>query len=138
PDAGLLGLARRRRRPRPVAAARADQLREGPARAPRARLAGRLSAPLPKRAGRFKAVSALELAGKALQAAEGDEALALVQSERSGMARFAGSEVHQPTLIENETVELQVVRDGRLGIATGNRTDDDGPRAPASRAAARA
>jgi len=80
-------------------------------------------------------VSALELAGKALQAAEGDEALALVQSERSGMARFAGSEVHQPTLIENETVELQVVREGRLGIASGNRTDDDGLRALAARAA---
>ena len=80
-------------------------------------------------------MSALELAGKALQAAEGDEALALVQSERSGMARFAGSEVHQPTLIENETVELQVVREGRLGIASGNRTDDDGLRALAARAA---
>ena len=80
-------------------------------------------------------MSALELAGKALQAVEGDEALALVQTERSGMARFAGSEVHQPTLIENETVELQVVRDGRLGIATGNRTDDEGLRALAARAA---
>ena len=79
-------------------------------------------------------MSALELAGKALQAVEGDEALALVQSERSGMARFAGSEVHQPTLIENETVELQVVREGRLGIASGNRTDDDGLRALAARA----
>ena len=80
-------------------------------------------------------MSALELAGRAIEATEGDEALALVQTERSGMARFAGSEVHQPTLIENETVELQVVRDGRLGIATGNRTDDDGLRALASRAA---
>ena len=80
-------------------------------------------------------MSALELAERALQAVEGDEALALVQSERSGMARFAGSEVHQPTLIENETVELQVVRDGRLGIASGNRTDDEGLRALAARAA---
>ena len=80
-------------------------------------------------------MNALDLAERALGVAEGDEALALVQSERSGMARFAGSEVHQPTLIENETVELQVVRDGRLGIATGNRTDDDGLRALASRAA---
>ena len=80
-------------------------------------------------------MSALELAGKALQAAEGDEALAQVLSERSGMARFAASEVHQPTLIENETVELRVVRDGRLGIAAGNRTDDEGLRALAARAA---
>ena len=79
-------------------------------------------------------MSALELAGRALQAVEGDDALALVQTERSGMARFAGSEVHQPTLIENETVELQVVREGRLGIASGNRTDADGLRALAARA----
>jgi PmbA protein len=80
-------------------------------------------------------VSSLELAQRALKAAEGDEALALVQSERSGMARFAGSEVHQPTLIENDVVELQIVRDGRLGIASANRTDDEGLRALAARAA---
>ncbi|HEY7018251.1 MAG TPA: TldD/PmbA family protein [Gaiellaceae bacterium] len=80
-------------------------------------------------------MSAAELAARALGVAEGDESLALVQSERSGMARFAGSEVHQPTLIENEVVEIQVVRDGRLGIATGNRTDDEGLRALATRAA---
>jgi PmbA protein len=79
-------------------------------------------------------VSALDLAGRALRAAEGDEALAVVQSERSGMARFAGSEVHQPTLIENEIVELQVVRDGRLGIASANRIDDEGLRTLAARA----
>ena len=79
-------------------------------------------------------MSALELAERALRAAEGDEALALVHSERSGMARFAGSAVHQPTLIENEVVELQIVRDGRLGIASANRTDDDGLRALAARA----
>lgn len=79
-------------------------------------------------------MSALDLAERALRAAEGDEALAVVQSERSGMARFAGSEVHQPTLIENEVVELQIVRDGRLGIASANRTDDDGLRTLAARA----
>jgi len=79
-------------------------------------------------------VTALDLAELALRIAEGDEALAIVQTERSGMARFAGSEVHQPTLIENETVELQVVRDGRLGIAAGNRTDEEGLRTLSARA----
>jgi PmbA protein len=77
----------------------------------------------------------LELAQRALRAAQGDEALALVNSERSGLARFAGSEVHQPTLIENEIVELQIVRDGRVGVAVANRTDDEGLRALAVRAA---
>jgi PmbA protein len=80
-------------------------------------------------------VSGLELAERALRAAEGDEALALVHSERSGMARFAGSAVHQPTLIENDVVELQIVRDGRLGIASVNRSDDEGLRVLAERAA---
>jgi PmbA protein len=78
---------------------------------------------------------ALELAERALRAAEGDEALALANSERSGLARFAGSEVHQPTLIENDVVELQIVRDGKVGIAVANRTDDEGLKALAARAA---
>jgi PmbA protein len=77
---------------------------------------------------------ALDLAERALKVAEGDEALVRVQSERSGLARFAGSEVHQPTLIENEVVELQIVRDGRLGLAAANRTDDEGLRELAARA----
>jgi len=79
-------------------------------------------------------VSAHELAEQALRSADGDEALVVVQSERSGLARFAGSEVHQPTLVENDVVELQIVRDGRLGIASANRTDDEGLRALAARA----
>jgi PmbA protein len=78
---------------------------------------------------------ALELAQRALRTAEGDEALALVHRERSGMARFAASEVHQPTLIANDVVELQIVRDGRIGVATGNRTDEEGLRELAGRAA---
>jgi PmbA protein len=79
-------------------------------------------------------LSSLELAERALRAAEGDEALAFASSERSGLARFAGSEVHQPTLIENDVVELQVVRDGRLGLAVTNRADDEGLRELAARA----
>jgi predicted Zn-dependent protease len=79
-------------------------------------------------------MNALELAERALRAADGDGAVAVVHGERSGMARFAGSEVHQPTLIENDVVELQIVRDGRLGIASANRTDDEGLRALAARA----
>jgi PmbA protein len=79
--------------------------------------------------------AALELAGRLLRAADGDEALALVHSERSGMARFARSEVHQPTLIENDVLELQVVRDGRFGVAASNRIDEEGVRALAARAA---
>jgi PmbA protein len=77
----------------------------------------------------------VELAERAVEAAAGDEAEAVVHSERSGLARFAGAEVHQPTLIENETVQLRIVRDGRVGVAAGNRLDDESLRALARRAA---
>jgi len=76
----------------------------------------------------------LELAARALQAAAGDEAEAFVQVERSGLARFAGSEQHQPTLVENAVVTLRIVRDGRVGIAVTNRMGDDGLRDLAQRA----
>jgi predicted Zn-dependent protease len=70
-------------------------------------------------------VSALEIARAALAATEG-EAEALAHAERSGLARFAGSEVHQPTLIENVVVTLRVVRDSRAGVATTNKVDEAG------------
>src|SRR5919198_4088148 len=78
---------------------------------------------------------ALELADRARRAAEADEADAFAQVERSGFARFAASEVHQPTLIRDETVTLRVVRDGKVGCAVTNRTDDEGLRDAAARAA---
>ena len=67
----------------------------------------------------------IDLAERALAAARGDEAEAFVHSERSGLARFAGSEIHQPTLIENVLVRLRLVRDGRVGWASTNRIGDD-------------
>ena len=79
--------------------------------------------------------SALELAQRALAAAEGDQSEVVVQSERSGFARFADSEVHQPTLIENAVVQLRLVRDGRVGSALTNRVEGDALRDLARRAA---
>ncbi len=78
---------------------------------------------------------ALELAERAWRAAEADEADAVAHLEESGFARFAASEVHQPTLIRDETLTLRVVRDGRIGCAVTNRTDDEGLREAARRAA---
>jgi predicted Zn-dependent protease len=68
----------------------------------------------------------LELAERALELAAADEAEVVVMGERSGFARFAAGEVHQPTLIDNVTVQLRVVSDGRSAAAVTNRTDDDG------------
>jgi PmbA protein len=81
---------------------------------------------------------ALELAERAVKAAQGDEADASVHVESSGFARFAASAVHQPTLIRDETVTLRVVRDGRVGCATTNRTNDAGLAEAARHAAAAA
>jgi PmbA protein len=81
---------------------------------------------------------ALELAERALGFAEGDAVEAVVQAERSGFARFAGSEVHQPTLIENESVFVRVIRGQRAGSAAGNRVDDEGLRELGTRAGAAA
>jgi PmbA protein len=78
---------------------------------------------------------ALEIAERACRLVEGDEADALVHGERSGFARFAGSVVHQPTLIEDESLTVRVVRDGKVGTAATNRTDEDGLRETARRAA---
>jgi PmbA protein len=78
---------------------------------------------------------ALDLAERAVKAAEGDEADVSVHVESSGFARFAASAVHQPTLIRDETVTFRVVRDGRIGCATTNRTDDEGLAAAARHAA---
>jgi len=69
---------------------------------------------------------AREVAEAALGAAAEEHAEAVVLAERSGLARFAASEVHQPTLIENVVVNLRVVRDGRVGSAQTNRLDEDG------------
>ena len=78
---------------------------------------------------------ALELAERACRATEGDEADALVQAERSGFARFAASSVHQPTLVDDLSVTIRVVRDARVGTVTTNRTDEANLRAAARRAA---
>jgi predicted Zn-dependent protease len=81
---------------------------------------------------------ALELAERAVRIARGDAIEAVVQAERSGFARFAGSEVHQPTLIENESLFLRVARGTRVGSAAGNRLDEEGLRELAARAEAAA
>lgn len=79
-------------------------------------------------------MNALEVAHAALAAADG-EAEAVAHLERSGLARFAGSEVHQPTLIENVVATLRVVHDSRSGVATTNKIDEEGLAELARRAA---
>jgi PmbA protein len=79
-------------------------------------------------------VKALDIAKAALEVA-GGEAEAVAHVEHSGLARFAGSEVHQPTLIENAMVTLRVVHGNRTGVATTNKLDAAGLEEVSRRAA---
>jgi predicted Zn-dependent protease len=78
---------------------------------------------------------ALTIADRALEHVQsGDELEAVVHREFSGLARFAASEVHQPTLIDNCTLQVSVLRGGALGTTSTNRVDDDGIAAAVARA----
>jgi PmbA protein len=77
----------------------------------------------------------LKLAERALELAGADQAEVVVTGERSGFARYAAGEIHQPTLIDNVVVQLRIVSDGRSGAAVTNRTDDEGLAALSRRAA---
>ena len=79
-------------------------------------------------------IDAVETAERAVAAAQADEAEAVVLAERSGFARFAGSEVHQPTLVEDASVMLRVALDGKVGVAATNDLADEGLRRLARRA----
>ncbi len=80
-------------------------------------------------------IDGLELAEQALAAVHADEAEAFVHAERSALARFAASELHQPTLIENAQVQVRAVRDGASGWASTNRLSSEGLKEVARRAA---
>jgi len=77
----------------------------------------------------------LEIAERALSFVGEGEAEVYVNAERSGFARYAGSEVHQPTLVDNVAVQLRLVQGRRAGVVTTNRIDDDGLAELARRAA---
>src|SRR5262245_26561850 len=124
-DSRFLEQARRRRRAGGVEALRPHELRKGAGRAGGARFAWRGARSVPRRRGRRLRVSrVLDLADEALRTAGGDDAEVLVHAERSGVARFAASVVHQPTLIDNAVVRARVVRDGKIGWAATNRSDE--------------
>jgi PmbA protein len=71
-------------------------------------------------------VSSLELAERALAAAGGGgDVVATVVSERSLMLRYARTRPTQSTAVDDLTVEIAVLRGGRVGTASTNDTDAD-------------
>jgi PmbA protein len=69
-------------------------------------------------------IDALALAERALAAAGDVEALAHVVVERSLFLRFARTRPTQSTAVDDLTVTLAVVRDGRVGRASTNASED--------------
>ena len=71
-------------------------------------------------------MSCLELAQRALEKTPiGDGAMAHVSAERSLMLRYARSRPTQSTAVDDLTVEIAVLRAGRVGTASTNGTDSD-------------
>jgi len=81
---------------------------------------------------------ALRLAERVVAAAEragAGEAEAMVYATESALTRFANSEIHQNVSSAELFVNLRLVRDQRVGVASTGRDDDEGIRALAARAA---
>ncbi len=86
-----------------------------------------------------RAADALILAEAAMAAAiraGATEAEALVMTEDSALTRFANSEIHQNVAESNHVVNLRVAFGKRVGVASSGRTDPEGLRRLAERAAA--
>lgn len=87
--------------------------------------------------GDGRAVLAIAERSVALASAAGaTEAEALVSDERAQLTRFANSEIHQNVAETNGTINLRVAIGKRVGVASSNRTDDDGLRRLAETAVA--
>jgi PmbA protein len=79
-------------------------------------------------------VDALDVAEAAVSAVRRGEALAHVTHERSLLLRFARNQPTQATAVDDVTVELAVLIEGRLGRAATNATDPEALAACARRA----
>jgi predicted Zn-dependent protease len=76
----------------------------------------------------------MEIAERALALCDDDEAQVTVTHERSLLSRFARSHPTQATAVDDLTVNVLILRDGHVGTAETNLTDDDGLRAAVARA----
>ena len=86
-----------------------------------------------------RANDALQLADRALAHAmrEGaTEAEALVMAEDASLTRFANSQIHQNVTETNALVNLRFVAGKRVGVASSDRSDEEGLRRLAATAAA--
>ncbi|MCE5202900.1 MAG: TldD/PmbA family protein [Actinomycetia bacterium] len=81
------------------------------------------------------ASAAAELARRAVSTVAADEAEAVVSAEDSALTRFANNHIHQNVAETGVSVSIRAVVGTRQGVASTNRTDDEGLRACAEAAA---
>jgi PmbA protein len=82
---------------------------------------------------------ALALAERVMRFAEAEsptEVEVMAMADDSSLTRFANSEIHQNVAESNTQVNLRFVVGRRVGVASTNRSDDEGLRSLAGRAAA--
>ena len=144
--AAVLEFVRRRGRARRVAPVRRHELRQGRAGAGQPRGPRGVSGPLPRRscgAGPMRALlgrdTALERARMAIAAAlraGADQAEVVIQTEDSGLTRYAGGRVHQHVTGSDAEVQVRAVVGRRVAVASGNQTSPDALATLAERATA--
>lgn len=72
----------------------------------------------------------------ALGLAEGRQAEALFTARDAALTRFAGSRIHQNVVEHDASVRYRIIEDGRTGVASTNRLDDEGLREVVARSIA--
>ncbi|HET8586935.1 MAG TPA: DNA gyrase modulator, partial [Candidatus Limnocylindria bacterium] len=73
---------------------------------------------------------------RALRLVEHGEAEALYTARNLALTRFANSRIHQNVAERDAVLRIRIVHDGRTGVASTNRLDDEGLRAVVERAEA--
>jgi len=76
------------------------------------------------------------LLAKALAETSGGDAEAVYTARDFGLTRFANSQIHQNVIEHDASIRVRLAQDGRTGVASTNRLDDEGIRDVVSRAAA--
>jgi PmbA protein len=74
------------------------------------------------------------LLATALAQARGGDAEAVYTARDFGLTRFANSQIHQNVIEHDASVRVRITQDGRTGVASTNRLDDEGLRDVVSRA----
>jgi PmbA protein len=86
--------------------------------------------------GRHDPEAVRGLLSKALAEARGGDGEAVYTARDFALTRFANSQIHQNVIEHDASIRVRLAQDGRTGVASTNRLDDEGLRDVVSRAMA--